>query len=193
MRTGASMRRADLPRTRRWFRVGGACLLVVALLLPSSAAGQAIALSPRVTAMGGHELSFSAGVRMHIDSGDRGFFASSAIRGVAQSCALDSCSRPGGAGVEVVGGLRHQWSRSGRARPFVSAGAGAVYWFSDSSRRSERSLDPVAEIEAGMLVGVSERVAVVLGARGDAVYEDSGSRNLATFVGAVGGVTLRVR
>jgi hypothetical protein len=165
------------------------CLVVSALLFPASVAAQALTLTPRITAMGGYNMSFSAGVRLGIGAPGLGAFAGTALRGIAYECDV-FCDRD--PGLELVGGATYQRTGTGRGQPFVSAGVGVIYWPRGASPVTQERVDPLGEFEAGFVIRISTQTAVVVGGRLDAVYESNVSE-VEAFMGGVGGVVIRVR
>jgi hypothetical protein len=164
---------------------------VLTLLTPVSAIAQVVTVSPRVTAMGGYNMSFSAGVRVGIGDPGLGAFAGAGFRAVAEEFDLTS-RRESGPGLEVVGGARYQPVTPGRLQPFISAGLGMIYWPDGTSAVTQQRVDPLGEIEAGFAIRITTHTAVVLGGRLDAVHERA-ANEVEAFVGGVGGVVIGVR
>jgi hypothetical protein len=164
---------------------------VLILFTPASAIAQSVTVSPRITAMGGYNMSFSAGVRIGIGDPGLGVLAGAGFRAVAEEFDGTSTRQPG-SGLEVVGGARYQPMTTGRLQPFISGGLGMIYWPDGTSAITQKRVDPLGEIEAGFTIRLTTHTAVVLGGRLDGVYE-SAFDEVKTFMGGVGGVVIRVR
>lgn len=133
--------------------------------VPSAAAAQTLAVSPRVAVMDGDEFALSVGVRGELGWSRLALFGHGGLFGVSNRCTTSlppTCSAPSSGGIELLGGVRLSLPSLGIAHPAVSLGGGAVVW--DDFWGYDSKIGALWEAELRVGLGVFSWSDLLLGA-----------------------------